>query len=26
MQEQAARAFDMTVGQDAERAAQKRID
>ncbi|WP_132127147.1 transposase [Acidomonas methanolica] len=26
LQEQAARAFDMTVGQDAERAAQKRID
>lgn len=26
LQEQAARAFDATVGQDAERAAQKRLD
>ncbi|MFT9093124.1 MAG: transposase [Gluconacetobacter sp.] len=26
LQEQAARAFDATVGHDAERAAQKRID
>lgn len=26
LQEQAARTFDATVGQDAERAAQKRLD